>query len=76
MAKLDNTHQIIENIVGARLDKINDRLVLVNEEAFPEPIDVINMFNQYLGQVIDLKLGGATPISGSLFDNEQGRDSL
>ncbi|MBM6685392.1 hypothetical protein H9X90_05125 [Faecalicatena contorta] len=70
MAKLDNTHQIIENIVGARLDKINDRLVLVNEEAFPEPIDVINMFNQYLGQVIDLKLGGATPISGSLFDNE------
>ena len=70
MAKLDNTHQIIENIVGARLDKINDRLVLVNEEAFPEPIDVINMFNQYLGQVIDLKLGGATPISGSLFDYE------
>lgn len=70
MAKLDNTHQIIENIVGARLDKINDRLVLVNEEAFPEPIDIINMFNQYLGQVIDLKLGGATPISGSLFDNE------
>ena len=70
MAKLDNTHKIIENIVGARLDKINDRLVLVNEEAFPEPIDIINMFNQYLGQVIDLKLGGATPISGSLFDNE------
>lgn len=27
MAKLDNTHQIIENIVGARLDEINGELV-------------------------------------------------
>ena len=74
MAKLDNTHQIIENIVGARLDEINGQLVLVNEEAFPEPINVVHMFKQYLGQVIDRKLAGATPISGSLFDNEQGRD--
>lgn len=74
MAKLDNTHQIIENIVGARLDEVNGQLVLVNEEAFPEPINVVHMFKQYLGQVIDLKLAGATPINGSLFDNEQGRD--
>lgn len=70
MAKLDNTHQIIENIVDARLDEIDGELVLVNEEAFPEPINVVSMFRQYLGQTIDLKLGGATPISGSLFDNE------
>ena len=49
---------------------IDGELVLINEEAFIEPINVISMFRQYLGQTIDLKLGGATPISGSLFDNE------
>ena len=32
MAKLDNTHQTIENIVGARVEAINGELVLVNEE--------------------------------------------
>lgn len=70
MAKLDNTHQTIENIVGARVDEINGEIVLINEEAFEEPISIINMFRQYVGQTIDLKLGGAMPISGSMFDEE------
>ena len=68
MAKLDNTHQIIENIVGARLEELDGELFLVNEEAYPEPINVMAMFKQYVGQVIDLKLGGATPITGSMFN--------
>lgn len=70
MAKLDNTHQTIENIVGARVDEIDGDLVLINEEAFDEPISIINMFKKYVGQAIDLKLGGATPISGLMFDEE------
>ena len=53
MAKLDNTHQTIENIEGARVEEIN-----------------VNMFKQYVGQAIDLKLGGAAPISSSMFDEE------
>lgn len=71
MAKLDNTHQTIENIVGARVEEINDELVLINEEAFSEPISIMNMFRKYAGQAIDLKLGGATPISGSMFDEDR-----
>lgn len=70
MAKLDNTHQTIENIVGARVEEINGELVLVNEDVFSEPISIINMFKQYIGQAIDLKLGGATPICGSMFDED------
>lgn len=70
MAKLDNTHQTIENIVGARVEEINDELVLVNEEAFDTPISIVSMFRQYIGQAIDLKLGGAAPISSSMFDEE------
>lgn len=70
MAKLDNTHQTIENIVGARVEEINGKLVLVNEEAFDTPISIVNMFKQYVGQTIDLKLGGAAPISSSMFDEE------
>lgn len=70
MAKLDNTHQTIENIVGARVDESNGELVLVNEEVFDAPISIISMFRQYIGQVIDLKLGGAAPISSSMFDEE------
>lgn len=70
MAKLDNTHQTIENIVGARVEEINGELVLVNEEAFDAPISIVNMFKQYVGLAIDLKLGGAAPISSSMFDEE------
>ena len=70
MAKLDNTHQTIENIVGARVEEINGELVLVNEEAFDAPISIVNMFKQYVGHAIDLKLGGAAPISSSMFDEE------
>lgn len=70
MAKLDNTHQTIENIVGARIDEINGELFLINEESFSKPINIINMFKKYVGQAIDLKLGGATPISGSMFDED------
>lgn len=70
MAKLDNTHQTIENIVGARVEEINDELVLVNEEAFDTPISIVSMFRQYIGQAIDLKLGGVAPISSSMFDEE------
>lgn len=69
MAKLDNTHQTIENIVGAIVDEIDGELVLINEEAFSEPIRIVNLFKQYIGQAIDLKLGGSTPISGSMFDD-------
>ena len=39
--------------------QINGELVLVNEEAFDAPISIVNMFKQYVGQAIDLKLGGA-----------------
>lgn len=70
MAKLDNTHQTIENIVAARLDEINGELVFINEEVFDEPININNMLRKYLGQVVDFKLGGATPISGSIFGEE------
>ena len=70
MAKLDNTHQTIENIVGAMVDEIDGELVLINEEAFSEPISITNMFKKYVGQCIDLKLGGATPISGSMFGED------
>lgn len=70
MAKLDNTHQTIENIVGARVENIDGELVLINEDVFSEPISITNMFKQYIGQAIDLKLGGATPISGSMFDED------
>ena len=67
-SKLDNTHQTIENIVGARVDEINGELVLINEDAFPEPISITGLFKKYIGQAVDLKLGGATPISSSMFD--------
>lgn len=67
MAKLDNTHQTIENIIGAKVEEINGELVLVNEDVFLEPINILSMFKQYIGQSIDLKLGGATPLSGSIF---------
>ncbi len=70
MAKLDNTHQTIENIVGAKVEEINGELVLINEEVFDIPINILNMFKQYVGQFIDLKLGGAAPISNSMFDEE------
>ena len=52
------------------VDEIDGELVLINEEAFSEPISIINMFKKYVGQCIDLNLGGATPISGSMFGEE------
>lgn len=70
MAKLDNTHQTIENIVGARVEEINGELALVNEEAFDAPISIVNMFKQYVGQVVDFKLGGAASISSSIFNED------
>lgn len=69
-AKTDNTKQEIFNIVGARVENIDGELKLVNEEAFSEPISIIAMFAKYEGTAIDLKLGGTTPLSGSMFDEE------
>lgn len=67
MAKLDNTHQTIENIVGARVEEINGEIFLYNEEAFEEPINVLNMFKLYVGQAVDFKLAGSTPVTNAIF---------
>lgn len=72
-SKTDNTKQTIYSIVGARVEKIDGdgELFLVNEDVIPEPINIMNMFKQYEGQVIDIKLGGTTPVSGSMFEKDR-----
>jgi len=69
MAKLDNTKQSIYNIVGAKVEEIDGELYLSHEE-FGEPINVKNMFMEYKDQLVDCKLGGALPLSSTMFDAE------
>lgn len=67
MAKLDNTKQIIYDIKDARVEEQDGELILVNEDNFTEPIKIVDLFATYIGQSIDLKLGGAERISADMF---------
>ncbi len=66
-AKTDNTKQEIYNFVGATVEEIDGRLCLTHE-SYSEPCDILKMFENYKGSLIDMKLGGVTPLSGSMFD--------
>ena len=68
MAKLDNTKQVIYDIKDARVDSQDNELVLINEDAFEQPIKITDLFNGYIGQAIDLKLGGAEHITPDMFE--------
>lgn len=68
MAKLDNTKQVTYDIKDARVEIQDNELVLLNEDAFDQPIKISDLFNGYLGQAVDLKVVGAEHITQKVFD--------
>lgn len=68
MGKMDNTKQIIYDIKEARVEEVDGEITLVNEDVFEKPIKISDLFNGYIGQSIDLKLGGAERINPNMFD--------
>lgn len=69
MAKNDNTKQIIFNIKDALVDEDDEGKVILTNDVI-ENIKVEDIFRQYLGQPIDLNVGGAVRISPDSFHTE------